>query len=357
MIIDDWSPDRPWRWRQEERQQWRQVWEQLQPAHMNTQTLKRSKWCIRASNQSEYSLLVHTTLCGILTLAWYCSRITWPGNSGSGMAEKRLMITSRVWRPASRSWSLWSVAAMNAMRTRSPRWRTRKSAESQAKCQGGLRHPQTQTEWVHCGGSYQWTHAAVSPEPEPCRSEPGLQSHTELWCDTHTPWRSGAWPSAEPWTGRQTLSELWKQRSRRLCWGLPPRPLDLPQPESDNLRESQHESSFMSFIPNQSEDVLCSFHHVIINLDSLNSLKKNKKTFLPWSRKPLTDSTHRWLQTGRLCRVSASVPVFHWWRWTPSCGPESPGCHSSDLDLTPGPTEWTELLPDPLPLWWRLHRK
>lgn len=63
----------------------------------------------------------------ILTLAWYCSRITWPGNSGSGMAENCLMITRSVWSPASRSSSLWSVAAINAMRTRSPRWRTRKS--------------------------------------------------------------------------------------------------------------------------------------------------------------------------------------------------------------------------------------
>lgn len=63
----------------------------------------------------------------ILTLAWYCSRITWPGNSGSGMAENCLMITRSVWSPASRSSSLWSVDAINAMRTRSPRWRTRKS--------------------------------------------------------------------------------------------------------------------------------------------------------------------------------------------------------------------------------------
>lgn len=87
-----------------------------------------------------------------LTFAWYCSRITWPGNSGSGMAEKRLMITNRVWSPASRSWSLWSVAAMNAMRTRSPRWRTRKSVESQVKAHTGLQiwqnHVKDATVWV-----------------------------------------------------------------------------------------------------------------------------------------------------------------------------------------------------------------
>lgn len=71
-----------------------------------------------------------------LTLAWYCSRITWPGNSGSGMFEKHLMITSRVCRPTSWSWSLWSVADMNAMRTRSPRCRTRKSVAGEVMASG-----------------------------------------------------------------------------------------------------------------------------------------------------------------------------------------------------------------------------
>lgn len=70
-----------------------------------------------------------------LTLAWYCSRITWPGNSGSGTEANFLIMSSSAWRPAIRSWLLWSVAAMNAMRIRSERWSTRRSSKNKNRRQ------------------------------------------------------------------------------------------------------------------------------------------------------------------------------------------------------------------------------
>ena len=72
-----------------------------------------------------------------LTLAWYCSRITWPGNSGSGTEANFLIMSSSAWRPAIRSWLLWSVAAMNAMRIRSERWSTKRSSKNKNRRQKG----------------------------------------------------------------------------------------------------------------------------------------------------------------------------------------------------------------------------
>lgn len=134
---------------------------------------------------------------------------------------------------------------MNAMRTKSPRWRTRKSVESKVRGHRG-RQSTTKTKMTNpLQGAYQWTCAAVAPEQEPCQSELGLPSHTELWCDTHTPLRSCALPSTGPWMSRQSLTELQKQRSRHLLQGPPPRPADLPQQESDSLRESHLQRSWV----------------------------------------------------------------------------------------------------------------
>lgn len=65
----------------------------------------------------------------VLTLAWYCSRITWPGNSGSGTAANFRTTISNVWSPERRSWSLWSVAAIKAIRIKSAKCNTKKSSE------------------------------------------------------------------------------------------------------------------------------------------------------------------------------------------------------------------------------------
>ena len=69
----------------------------------------------------------------VLTLAWYCSRITWPGNSGSGTAANFRTTISNVWRPERRSWSLWSVAAIKAIRIKSAKCNTKKSSEEKTE--------------------------------------------------------------------------------------------------------------------------------------------------------------------------------------------------------------------------------
>lgn len=109
---------------------------------------KHSTWINRLQVQTHFSRGV-SLWCSLkrsililkqikyLTLAWYCSRITWPGNSGSGTEANFLIMSSSAWRPAIRSWLLWSVAAMNAMRIRSERWSTKRSSKNKNRRQKG----------------------------------------------------------------------------------------------------------------------------------------------------------------------------------------------------------------------------
>lgn len=108
------------------------TWEQNQHNYKCTESKSTEETLYQHTNNISrwWNETFHVNSCewvsiSRLTLAWYCSSMTWPGNSGSGTAANFLMMTSRACRPAIRSWLLWSVAAMKAMRIKSQRCSTR----------------------------------------------------------------------------------------------------------------------------------------------------------------------------------------------------------------------------------------